>query len=65
MRGPLLPPAAVVEQGQQFAKQLLAEAAVVQQQLGEFEEVVWPGLVERSIHEALTGHSSGHVQQAA
>lgn len=59
MRGPLLPPPAVMEQGRQFAQQLLREAAVVQQQLAEFEEVTWPALVEESIHEAWSGHPSG------
>jgi len=63
MRGPLLPPPAVMEQGQKFAQQLLREAAVVQQQLAEFEEVTWPALIEQSIHEAWSGHPSGAASE--
>jgi hypothetical protein len=48
-----------MEQGQQFAKQVLSEAAVVQQQLAEFQEVTWPALLEASIHEAWSGHPAG------
>jgi hypothetical protein len=59
MQGPLLPPAAVMQQGKDFAQQLLAEAAVVQQQLTEFREVAWPGLLEAAMNEAWSGHATG------
>lgn len=55
MRGPLLPPAAVMEESRLFAQQLLREAVVVQQQLAELDEAVWPGLIEASMQEALSG----------
>jgi hypothetical protein len=59
MQGPLLPAAAEMEQGQQFAKEVLYEAAVVQQQLAEFQEVTWPALLEASIHKAWSGNPAG------
>lgn len=59
MQGPLLPPGAVMQQGRDFAQQLLAEAAVVQQQLSEFREVTWLGLLEAAINEAWSGHLTG------
>lgn len=59
MQGPLLPPPAVMETGKAFVQQLLSEAAIVQQQLAEFEEVTWPALIEASIHEAWSGHPAG------
>lgn len=50
----MLPPAAAVQQGTQFAAQLMAEAAAIQQQLWEFEEVTWPGLVQAAIAQSST-----------
>jgi hypothetical protein len=52
MKGPLLPLAAVVAQGRRFAVQVLSDAAVVQQQLADFEDLTWPALIETSIQEA-------------
>lgn len=57
LQQPLLPPAAARDQGQQFATQVLKEAAAVQQRLADFEDVTWPALIEAGMRDL-------HVQMA-
>jgi hypothetical protein len=55
MKGPLLPSAAVVAQSRRLARQVLSDAALVQQQLADFEDQTWPAILETSIQEAWQG----------